>query len=51
MNIKKIYRKKTTALTFTTALVMSGGIQAFAAEKKTVGILTKKLWNFPYYTL
>lgn len=32
MNIKK-FIGKTTALTFTTALVMSGGIQAFAAEK------------------
>ncbi|MFP3125830.1 glycoside hydrolase family 68 protein [Ectobacillus funiculus] len=32
MNIQKVIRK-TAALTFTTALVMSGGIQAFAAEK------------------
>lgn len=32
MNIKKVV-KQTTALTFTTALLMSGGIQAFAAEK------------------
>ncbi|WP_028401512.1 glycoside hydrolase family 68 protein [Ectobacillus panaciterrae] len=32
MNIKKVVRQ-TTALTFTTALLMSGGIQAFAKEK------------------